>query len=356
MARFLQPAPTPMSPLISGRSLDRRVATLAVPLDGMKRAAKATDSTLNDVFVAAVLGGLRRYHDARACDVDELRMMMPINIRGEAAGLGGNHFTTARLVVPLADGGSRRTGARGLGSVPAPAAPSRPSRCRANLATILNRLPRRVATALFGSMLKGTDFITSNVPGSPFPLFMCGSQVEAMYAFGPLSGAAANVVLLSHCGTCFVGVNTDLPRDPRHRRLPRRPPDRLRRGPRPRLRGGGRNPGRGSAPYSLGDGHRCGRPRRGGEPRSGAACSWASSVSEPSAWPPAHAIQGWLEDTVAPIIGHDPTGLLGLLPIGRFRIYTVTGSLPIAAGPTTASPCTAWSTSRSTSRTPTSPR
>jgi DMSO/TMAO reductase YedYZ molybdopterin-dependent catalytic subunit len=40
------------------------------------------------------------------------------------------------------------------------------------------------------------------------------------------------------------------------------------------------------------------------------------------------AVQGWLERTVAPIIGRDPTGLLALLPIGRFRIYTVTGELP----------------------------
>lgn len=40
------------------------------------------------------------------------------------------------------------------------------------------------------------------------------------------------------------------------------------------------------------------------------------------------AVQGWLERNVAPIIGRDPTGLLALLPIGRFRIYTVTGGLP----------------------------
>ena len=40
------------------------------------------------------------------------------------------------------------------------------------------------------------------------------------------------------------------------------------------------------------------------------------------------AVQGWLERTVAPIIGRDPTGLFSLLPIGRFRIYTVTGGLP----------------------------
>lgn len=40
------------------------------------------------------------------------------------------------------------------------------------------------------------------------------------------------------------------------------------------------------------------------------------------------AIQGWLERNVSPIIGQDPTGFLGLLPVGRFRIYTVTGGLP----------------------------
>jgi diacylglycerol O-acyltransferase / wax synthase len=77
------------------------------------------------------------------------------------------------------------------------------------LAAVLNRLPRRVATALFGAMLKGADFVTSNVPGSPFPLYVCGSEVKKMYALAPLSGAAANVTLLSHCGTCSIGINTD---------------------------------------------------------------------------------------------------------------------------------------------------
>jgi len=39
-------------------------------------------------------------------------------------------------------------------------------------------------------------------------------------------------------------------------------------------------------------------------------------------------IQGWLEDAVAPVVSKDGTGLSSLLPIGRFRIYTVTGELP----------------------------
>ena len=38
--------------------------------------------------------------------------------------------------------------------------------------------------------------------------------------------------------------------------------------------------------------------------------------------------QDWLERTVSPIVAKDGTGLSAFLPIGRFRIYTVTGELP----------------------------
>ena len=38
--------------------------------------------------------------------------------------------------------------------------------------------------------------------------------------------------------------------------------------------------------------------------------------------------QDWLERVVGPLISKDGTGLASLLPIGRFRIYTVTGDLP----------------------------
>jgi DMSO/TMAO reductase YedYZ molybdopterin-dependent catalytic subunit len=39
-------------------------------------------------------------------------------------------------------------------------------------------------------------------------------------------------------------------------------------------------------------------------------------------------VQDWLERVVAPVISKDGTGLAALLPVGRFRIYTVTGDLP----------------------------
>jgi DMSO/TMAO reductase YedYZ molybdopterin-dependent catalytic subunit len=39
-------------------------------------------------------------------------------------------------------------------------------------------------------------------------------------------------------------------------------------------------------------------------------------------------IQNWLEDNLGQFIAKDGTGLASLLPIGRFRIYSVTDSIP----------------------------
>src|SRR5947199_13287 len=77
------------------------------------------------------------------------------------------------------------------------------------IAGVLNRLPTTMTTQLFGSMLKGVDFITSNVPGTPVPVYVAGAQIEANFPFGPLSGAATNVVLLSYIDELHIGVNTD---------------------------------------------------------------------------------------------------------------------------------------------------
>ena len=40
------------------------------------------------------------------------------------------------------------------------------------LADVLNRLPTDATTGIFGSMLRGVDFVTSNVPGPPIPVYL----------------------------------------------------------------------------------------------------------------------------------------------------------------------------------------
>ena len=55
----------------------------------------------------------------------------------------------------------------------------------------------------------GIDFVTSNVPGVPIPVFFGGARMEAQFAFGPMSGAATNITLLSYLDEVQIAVNTD---------------------------------------------------------------------------------------------------------------------------------------------------
>jgi WS/DGAT/MGAT family acyltransferase len=209
LARFLAPAFTPRSPVMRGRSLDRRLGTLEVELDDLRRAAKVAGGSLNDAFVAGVAGGLARYHEEHGRPAADLRMTMPINLRADGdTTAGGNRFTPARFPIPLTidDPLERmqaiRTLVQSIRQEPAVAMSS-------SLAAILDRLPQIATTALFGSLLKGADFVTSNVPGAPFPVYLSGARLTRMYAFAPTAGAAVNIAMLSHCGTCCIGVLTD---------------------------------------------------------------------------------------------------------------------------------------------------
>jgi diacylglycerol O-acyltransferase / wax synthase len=208
IVRFLMPATVPRSPLLTARTLARQLSMMEVPLDDLKAAAKSVGGSLNDAFVAAVIGGMQRYHEFHSVTVDDLRMVMPINLREAGSALGGNHFTPARFLVPLTikDPADRIVA---LGRLTREIRDEPAVHLTEALAGVLNQLPTTVTTALFGAMLKGADFVTSNVPGAPFPIYSAGAELERMYAFAPLAGAAVNVTLLSHCGTCCIGVNVD---------------------------------------------------------------------------------------------------------------------------------------------------
>jgi WS/DGAT/MGAT family acyltransferase len=209
VGRMLAPATTPLSPIMTGRSLSVHFDTITVPLAELKTAAKKAEGKLNDAFVAGIMGGLRRYHQKHGVDVDALRMTMPINIRNdETSDLAGNQFAPARFAVPLNvdDPIERMRATRDLVAQqrgePALA-------LAAPLAGILYRLPTSVTTGVFGSLLRGIDFVTSNVPGVPIPVFFGGARMEAQFAFGPMSGAATNITLLSYLDEVQIAINCD---------------------------------------------------------------------------------------------------------------------------------------------------
>jgi WS/DGAT/MGAT family acyltransferase len=208
VARTLAPATAPMSPIMVGRGLTRRLAVLDIGLDDMRRVAKATNASLNDVFVAAVLGGIRRYHERHGADPEHLRMTLPINLRQGDDAAGGNRFAPARFPVPAAIEDPRERIAA-IGELVREWRTEPALQMTSMLAGVLNRLPTATTTALFGGMLRCCDFVTTNIPGAPVPVYFGGARVERLYAFAPPAGAAFNVSLISHCDTCCIGVVID---------------------------------------------------------------------------------------------------------------------------------------------------
>jgi WS/DGAT/MGAT family acyltransferase len=208
VSRLLAPATAPMSPLMVDRGLGRCLAMLNVGLDDLRRTGKSTEGSVNDVFLAAIIGGLNRYHERHGVVIDSLRMSLPINLRTAGDDAGGNRFAPARFPVP-ADVQDPAERVRALGALVRNWRAEPALRMTSALAGTLNRLPTSTTTALFGGMLKCVDFVATNVPGAPVPVFTGGARIDRMYAFAPTAGAAVNVSLISHCDTCCVGVVVD---------------------------------------------------------------------------------------------------------------------------------------------------
>jgi len=218
VVRMVSPATEPLSPIMTGRSLSVHFDTLAVPVAPLKRASKLVGGKLNDAFVAGVTGGLGRYHRELGEPVDQLRMTMPINIRNAAtASVAGNQFAPARFAVPvgIVDPLARMNAGREIMARQR----REPGLALSDaLASIINRLPATASTGLFGAMLRGIDFVTSNVPGPPIPVYLGGARLERQIAFGPMTGAATNITVLSYVDELNIGVNTD-PRAVEHPKL-----------------------------------------------------------------------------------------------------------------------------------------
>jgi hypothetical protein len=181
-------------------------AVLEASLADVKAAAKAAKATLNDVFMAAVVGGLSRYHREHGSESTALRVNMPVSMRAQEGSGDGNSWVPARFEIPIGEAQPRphhrlhllllqvhRTGLGMSGAV-----------YRA-----LSLLPNPAMAAASSGLMKGTDFAATNVPGPPIPLYFAGTQVLSMVPFAPKGGAAVNIGLMSYDGKVFIGINTD---------------------------------------------------------------------------------------------------------------------------------------------------
>jgi WS/DGAT/MGAT family acyltransferase len=208
LGRVLTPPPAEPSPLLSGRSLSWRFGVLDVGLDELKRAAKAAEGSLNDAFIAALLGGFRLYHERNGVEIAELPMAMPISLRRGDHPMGGNRFAGARFAAPVGE----RDPARRIRRVHEFVLTAREEPAidaLGMLAPAMNLVPTPIVTRWYLSQTTGLDLQASNVAGIPYTVYIAGAKIERLYPFGPLPGCAVMAALVSHSGTCCLGFNMD---------------------------------------------------------------------------------------------------------------------------------------------------
>lgn len=208
LRRVLAPPDVPRSPILRDGGPGYRFLTVDVPLSTLKKAGKEAGGTVNDAFLAGLLGGVRRYHEKRCATVDYLPMAIPVSLRLADDPMGGNRFAGARFVAPVGERDPREritaihrfiADARGepaLGFIDL-------------IAPMLAVLPATVLTQIAAQMTAVNDVQASNMGGVGRTLYLAGAKVTRVYVVGPRPGVAAMATMLSYDGTCCIGVNFD---------------------------------------------------------------------------------------------------------------------------------------------------
>jgi diacylglycerol O-acyltransferase / wax synthase len=179
-----------------------------VSLSELRAAAKAAGGSVNDAYLAALLGAFRCYHEHFGVTLETLPIAIPISTRRDDDSFGGNRIAGARLHAPIGVRDPRERIQRIQALVAA--ARSEPALDAASLAApIISRLPGPLLTRVSRSATQANDLQASNVPGIGHAVYIAGARVTHLYPFGPLPGCAAMVTLVSHAGTCCIGANVD---------------------------------------------------------------------------------------------------------------------------------------------------
>ena len=216
LGRLVTPPAAAPSPALRGRGTKRRLLVHEVPLEGLKRAGREVGGTVNDAYLAGVLGAMRRYHEALDVSVERLPMAVPVYGRpGGPTGLaaatddspGGNHFSAVRFAARVGepDPGERIREVHELVA----AGRAEPAHGATEvLARVFARTPA-VLLAEIGRQQGQLDVQASNVSGFPSQVYLAGAGVDGMYSFGPAPGVAVMFVLVSYQGNCGIGVTLD---------------------------------------------------------------------------------------------------------------------------------------------------
>jgi diacylglycerol O-acyltransferase len=183
-----------------------------LPLAQIKAIGRARGATVNDVLLAAVAGGLRRYLDEAGEQLDEVLWMVPVNLKPFEDNLPsdlGNYFALVFMPMPLHhDDRFERLDA--IHHRMERIKNSDEAVLTFGLQRVVSTSPSQVAYRLTNFFANKAVGVLTNVPGPVAELTFAGVPVTQVVGFAPCSGnQPMTTTIFSYNGGVTVGFATD---------------------------------------------------------------------------------------------------------------------------------------------------
>ena len=182
-----------------------------VPLQEIKAIGHANGATVNDVVLTAMAGALRSYLDHHGSPAEEVRAVIPFNLRPLDQPLPvelGNRFGLVEVSLPLALADARERLAevhRRMHEIKR--SPEGP--LSHQLLGLIGRTPPLVERRLLDVMSDVESLVITNVPGPSQPVYFAGAKVTDVLAWVPTGGGISiGVSVISYDGAVTVALQT----------------------------------------------------------------------------------------------------------------------------------------------------
>lgn len=180
-------------------------------LDDVRAAARAHDVSINDVLLAATAGGLRTHLLDVGSHVSDLRVLVPVDLRGGAPVPSnlGNRFGIVFVSLPVGAGdpGER---VRAIVRQTTELKGSAQAGATFTLLRIVGALPAAGRWAAVRLLEESASAVVTNVPGPRERLSVAGCIVDDVVFWVPQIGRIGlGISLFSYAGTVTVGVAAD---------------------------------------------------------------------------------------------------------------------------------------------------
>jgi WS/DGAT/MGAT family acyltransferase len=188
----------------------RTLATHAVDLERLLAVKRAHGVSLNDVVLALCAGALRRFAEDRGDTPSDLRVMVPVSVRGDEGGTG-NRITFAFIELPI---GAETPRGR-LARVVAQTSELKSSGRIAGSSMLLQGLgalpePLKDRAARLAASPRLYNLTVSNVPGPRMPLYAAGGRVRSIFPVIPIPDRHALAIgVLTYDGRAHFALYAD---------------------------------------------------------------------------------------------------------------------------------------------------